>query len=105
MGPDLLDRFGAFFKQSVSYSASVETIKQDIENVNRFVDDLQKSVLQISKNIMDVNDISAENKEAIGEIVEKCESTADVAYEIQKQSEENQQMAASLDEIINKFTI
>lgn len=105
MEQDVLDGFGALAKESVNYSASVETIKQDIENVNRFVDDLQKSVIQISKNIMDVNDISAENKEAIGEIVEKCESTADVAYEIQKQSEENQQMAASLDEIIKKFTI
>lgn len=105
MEQDVLDGFGTFAKETKEYSNSVETIKQDLENIKHFVDDLQQSVLQIAKNINEVNNISSENKEAISVIVEKSESTADIACIIQSQSEENQKMAASLDEIINKFTI
>ena len=105
MEQDVLDGFGTFAKETKEYSNSVETIKQYLENIKHFVDDLQQSVLQIAKNINEVNNISSENKEAISVIVEKSESTADIACIIQSQSEENQKMAASLDEIINKFTI
>ncbi len=40
---------------------------------------------------------------AISEIVKKSEYTADIAAEIKGQSDENTQMAGSLEEIVNKF--
>ncbi len=105
MENNVLVSFEEFAIQSSDYSSSVETIKQDIQKLNGFVIELEKSIGQISENVTDVQNISAENKEAINDIVKKNESTADIAMEIQKQSEENRQMANSLDEIVHKFTI
>ena len=42
---------------------------------------------------------------AIGVIVEKSESTANIAEEIQKQSAENKQMADELGQIVNQFVL
>ena len=105
MENQVLVSFEEFAAESNEYSTSVDNIKQDIQKLNGFVEVLEKSIGQISENIMDVQNISAENKEAITEIVEKSESTADIAMEIQKQSEANKEMADSLDEIVNKFRL
>lgn len=105
MEKQVLYSFEEFAAESNEYSTSVENIKQDIQKLNGFVEVLEKSIGQISENIMDVQNISAENKEAITEIVEKSESTADIAVEIQKQSEANKVMADSLDEIVNRFRL
>lgn len=105
MENDVLENFGVFADKSNEYSASVEAIKQDIEELNRFMSNLEQSIEQISGNVEDVQQISRGNKAAIGVIVEKSESTANIALEIQKQSEENKNMADSLDEIVNKFTM
>lgn len=105
MESDVLGSFGDFASKSSDYSSSVGIIKQDIEKLNLFVGDLKASIAQISENITDVSNISAQNKYAINEIVEKSESTADIAVEIQNQSEENRQMADSLEDIVSKFTL
>lgn len=105
MENDVLANFEVFAGKSNEYSASVEAIKKDIEELNSFMNNLEQSIEQISGNIIDVQDISHGNKTAIGVIVEKSESTANIAIEIQKQAEENKSMADSLDEIVNKFTL
>ncbi len=105
MENDVLANFEVFAGKSNEYSASVEAIKKDIEELNGFMNHLEKSIGQISANVVNVQEISSGNKAAIGVIVEKSESTANIALEIQKQSEENKNMADSLDEIVNKFTL
>ena len=105
MESDVLGNFEIFAGKSSEFSVSAEAIKRDIEELNRFMGNLEQSIGEISKNILDVQDVSRGNKEAIGVIVEKSESTAAIAMGIQKQSEDNKEMADSLDEIVNKFTI
>ncbi|MBR2407431.1 MAG: methyl-accepting chemotaxis protein [Lachnospiraceae bacterium] len=105
MEKDVLANFEVFADKSNEYSVSVEAIKRDIEELNSFMENLEQSIKQISGNIENVQDISHGNKTAIGVIVEKSESTANIALEIQKQSEENKNMADSLDEIVNRFTL
>ena len=97
--------FEDFATRSSDYSSSVEKIKQDIQKLNVFVTDLEKSIEQISENIGDVQKISAENNMAINDIVQKNENTANIAVSIQTQSEENRQMADSLGDIVNKFSL
>ena len=105
MEKDVLANFEVFAGKSNEYSASVEAIQKDIEELNGFMNRLEQSIGQISGNIINVQEISHGNKAAIGVIVEKSESTANIALEIQKQSEENKEMADSLDVIVNKFTL
>ena len=105
MENDVLANFEVFADKSNEYSVSVEAIKKDIEELNGFMVNLEQSIKQISENVENVQDISHGNKAAIGVIVEKSESTANIALEIQKQSEENKNMADSLDGIVNKFTL
>lgn len=54
---------------------------------------------------MDVRNISGQNSVAINEIVRKSESTEGIAMEIQDQAEENREMADSLEDIVNGFTL
>ena len=105
MEQDVLANFEVFADKSNEYSVSVEAIKKDIEELNGFMNNLERSIEQISGNVENVQEISLGNKTAIGVIVEKSESTANIALEIQKQSEENKSMADSLDEIVNRFTL
>lgn len=105
MENDVLDSFGEFVTHSEDYTVSVEKIKQDIAQVSSFVENLEKSVGEISSNITDVNYSAKENKEAIEVIVDKSEFTSQIAHGIQKQSEENREMAERLEEIVNKFTL
>lgn len=105
MEKDVLDSFGAFATNSEDYAVSVEKIKQDIDRVSGFVGALEASVKEISNNITNVNYSAKENKTAIGVIVEKNEVTSDIAHGIQKQSEENREMAERLEDIVSSFTI
>ena len=105
MEQDVLANFEVFADKSNEYSVSVEAIQKDIEELNGFMNNLERSIEQISGNVENVQEISLGNKTAIGVIVEKSESTANIALEIQKQSEENKSMADSLDEIVNRFTL
>lgn len=105
MENDILQSFGNFAEKSNGYSLSVEEIKQEIEKLDLFVQDLEASIGEITQNIANVNDISSQNSHAIVEIVEKSESTANIAVEIQNQFEENLQMADNLESIVNQFTI
>ncbi|MBQ8798936.1 MAG: methyl-accepting chemotaxis protein [Lachnospiraceae bacterium] len=105
MENDVLENFEVFAGKSNEYSASVAAIQKDIEELNSFMKNLEQSIEQISGNILNVQDISHGNKAAIGIIVEKSESTANIAMEIQKQAEENKGMADKLDGIVNKFTL
>lgn len=105
MEGEVLESFGDFAGKSNEYSASVETIKRDIENLNNLTGNLKISIGQIFENVMDVRKISAQNNSAINEIVRKSESTAGIATDIRSQSDENTQMADGLGEIVSEFTL
>mgnify|MGYP001131200940 FL=1 len=90
---------------AISRISSVETIKRDIENLNNLTGNLKVSIGQIFENVMDVRKISAQNNNAINEIVRKSESTAGIATDIRSQSDENTQMADGLGEIVSEFTL
>ncbi len=100
---EVVDQFKDFAEKSTDYSASVNMIKEQLDGVDKAVKQLENSVRQISDNIVEVNNITNENRCAIGVIVEKNESTALIADQIQKQSEQNKELAQELDELISKF--
>lgn len=102
---DILASFESFAGKSSEYSTSAEEIKKNFEQLNSFIQELDNSINQIYENISNVKRISYENNLAVGVIVEKSERTANIATEIQKQSEENQKMADDLNEIIDKFIV
>lgn len=102
---DILVSFENFAKRSNACSNSAEDIKKDIMQLDDFIRSLESSISQIYSNIADVKNISNENGIAIGVIVEKSESTANIAEEIQKQSADNKQMADELGKIVNKFIL
>lgn len=100
---EVVDQFKDFAEKSTGYSASVNEIKEQLDRVDQAVKQLEASVTQISDSVTDVNNITNENRCAIGVIVEKNESTALIAEQIQKQSEQNKELAQELDNLIGKF--
>lgn len=102
---DILISFENFAEKSNECSGSAEDIKKEIAQLDNFLHNLEHSISQIYSNIADVKNISNENSMAIGVIVEKSESTANIAEEIQKQSAENKQMADELGQIVNQFVL
>ncbi|MEZ3429445.1 MAG: methyl-accepting chemotaxis protein [Lachnospiraceae bacterium] len=103
MESEVLESFGDLAGKSSEYSSSAEKIKQGVEELDVLIGNLKISVGQIFDNAMDVKNVSFQNSGAISEIVKKSEYTADIAAEIKGQSDENTQMAGSLEEIVNKF--
>lgn len=100
---EVVDQFKDFAQKSTGYGVSLNTVKEQLDGVNKAVKQLEDSVRQISKNINDVNNITNENRCAISVIVKKNESTALIADHIQRQSEQNKELAQELDQLIGKF--
>ena len=90
---EVVDQFKDFAEKSTGYSISVNEIKEQLDRVDQAVKQLEASVTQIADSIMDVNNITNENQSAISVIVEKNESTALIADQIQQQSEQNKKLA------------
>lgn len=102
---DVIGQFEAFSNQSAQYSQSVEHIQKVIEEINNQMTILLQSVNEIMDNMSIVQNISRVNKESILVIVDKCESTAVTANDIEQQSEENRTLSNQLKEVISKFLI
>lgn len=100
---EVVDQFKDFAEKSTGYSISVNTIKEQLDEVDEAVKQLENYVKQISENIVDVNDITNENRSAVKTLVEKNEGTSQVADIIQAQSEQNKELAKELDNLISKF--
>lgn len=100
---EVVGQFKEFADKSTSYSAAVDTIKDQLDGINEAVGQLKQSVDQISENVADVNNITDENRCAIGVIVNKNENTAQIAGVIQEQAEQNKELAKQLDSLIGKF--
>ena len=100
---DVVGQFRDFTEKSTAYSGEVAVIKEQLDSVERDVQELYQSVTQISGSMVEVTGVADENRNAMGTIVEKNERTSEIATVIQKQSEENKLLANQLEEVINKF--
>lgn len=100
---DVVVQFKGFAEKSTDYSEAVGQIKDKLDEMLAAVRSLQMSVAQISENAADVSVIMGENQTAIGTIIEKNGTTAEIAGKTQEQSMENKEMADHLGEIVGKF--
>lgn len=100
---DVVVQFKGFAEKSTDYSEAVGQIKAKLDEMLDAVRGLQTSVAQISDNAADVSVIMGENQTAIGTIIEKNETTAEIAGKTQEQSMENKEMADHLGEIVGRF--
>ena len=100
---DVVGQFRDFTEKSTAYSGEVAIIKEQLDSVERDVQELYQSVTQISGSMVEVTGVADENRNAMDTIVEKNERTSEIATVIQKQSEENKLLANQLEEVINKF--
>ena len=93
---EVVGQFKEFADKSTGYSVSVDAIREQLDGVEQSVKQLEDFVKQISENIVDVNRITDENRDAINVIVEKNETTSVIAGTIQDQSEQNKALAIRL---------
>lgn len=100
---EVVEQFKDFVDQSSSYCQEVDAIKKQLDSAENEVKLLYQFVLQISDNIENVKTITDQNRGAIETIVEKNENTSMIANLIQKQSEENRELANQLEKMIVKF--
>ena len=100
---DVVGQFKEFMEKSSHYSEAVDTIKKQLDDVAQAVNMLNQSVIQIANNMTEVKGITDENSCAINTIVEKTESTSHIADIIQKQSEQNKELAKQLGGLVDKF--
>ncbi len=100
---DVVEEFKDFMNKSTTYEQEVDSIKNQLDATEKAVQQLYEYVMQIADNMENVKCITGENQLAIDTIVEKNEGTTEVAGIIQKQSEENKELAIQLEELISKF--
>lgn len=100
---DMVVKFGEFAKQSSVYSGNVTEIRDSLSDVKAKVAVLEDSVKDIANNVKNVKQITNENLSAINGIVEKNESTSEIAGEIREQSVQNKELADRLDHILKRF--
>ena len=100
---DVVEEFKDFMNKSTTYEQEVDSIKNQLDATERAVQQLYEYVMQIADNMENVKCITGENQQAIDTIVEKNEGTTEIAGIIQKQSEENKDLAIQLEELISKF--
>ena len=98
-------RFQLFASQSVEYSKAAEEIKSEVDEINGYMNELERAFGQIADSINNVQDISNENKDAIDIITQKSEITANIAQNVQKQSEDNQKLAVQLESMVDRFFV
>lgn len=103
LADDMVMKFREFAKQSSSYSGNVTDIKDGLSKVRDDVAVLENSVKEIADNVKSVKEITKENLTAINGIVEKNESTSEIAGEIREQSVQNKELADRLDHILKRF--
>lgn len=102
---EVVDQFKDFAEKSIEYKDSVNTIKEQLDEVDTAVKNLEGYVKEISGSIVEVNNITNANRSAINTIAAKNESTSRIADMIQEQSEQNKELAQELDGLIGRFTL
>lgn len=98
-----MDKFKDFADKSLHYSENVNEIISKLMEAKGSVDALGVSFNGISEHISSVVQITNDNRCAINELVSKSEGTSEIAEDIQKQSEQNKELAERLDNVLNQF--
>ncbi len=98
-----MDKFKDFADKSLRYSENVNGIISRLMEAKESVDALGTSFNGISEHISSVVDITKENRCAINELVSKNEDTSEIAENIQRQSEQNKELAVRLDGVLSQF--
>lgn len=101
----MIAQFKEFADSSTEYNEMVNRIKTGMDDINQVLRQLEDSVTQISQNMDNVSRITEENSKAIAIIVEKNETTAQVAEGIQNQSAQNQELSGSLGSLVGRFHV
>ena len=100
---DMVGRFQNFSDRSAEYSEKVNEIINCLLEMKKSVENLEISVNEISGHIERVTKITEDNRSAINVIVDKNESTSNIASDIQNQSEQNKDVASRLESILRQF--
>lgn len=100
---DVVAQFKDFAEKSTLYSQEVDAINRQLDSAEQSVRQLSAYVIQIAEDMSNVKTITGENEMAINTIVEKNESTSLIAEAIQKQSEENRDLAQELQRLVDSF--
>ena len=100
---EVVEEFKDFTEKSTSYSNDVSSIKEQLDSVEKDVQMLYQAVTQISDGMVEVKRVSNNNSLAMETLVQKNERTTEIAAVIQKQSEENKELANRLEMVISKF--
>lgn len=101
---DVVAQFKDFAERSTGYKDSANAIKKQLDEVDASLKQLESHVGQISQNVTEVNDITDKNRSAINTIVGKNGSASQIVGMLQKQAEQNKELAQELDNLIGKFT-
>ncbi len=100
---DVSDQFKEFAEKSSVYSDDVAMIQERLGSIRSSVGDLEASVRDIADSVKDVSVITSDNRTAIGTIVDKNESTSNIATEMQHEAERNRELATRLDSLLKQF--
>lgn len=100
---DVMEQFKDFVEKSTLYSREVDEIKTKLDAADADVKELYESVMRISNNMKNAENITSENESAVDVIVGKSESISDISNLIQQQSEENRRLAKQLEAMIERF--
>ncbi|MBP5330489.1 MAG: methyl-accepting chemotaxis protein, partial [Lachnospiraceae bacterium] len=100
---DVSSQFKEFAEKSTIYSDDVASIQERLGSIKTSVGELESSVRDIANSVKDVSVITSENRSAIVTIVDKNESTSNIATEMQHQAERNKELAMQLDTILQQF--
>lgn len=102
---DIMSSINDFATNSTEYTDAVNAIKNDIDNVNSYVNQLNESVREIASNIANVTLSTKQNTEAIADIIKMNEQTSVIAQTTQQYSEENKKIAKEIEDIAKKFKL
>lgn len=100
---DVIEQFRDFVDKSTQYSLDVDSIKEELDVAESAVKNLHSSVVQISENMNNVENVSQENQSAVDNIVEKSEEISQIAIVIQKEAEENRELSNQLEQLLTRF--
>lgn len=101
---DVTGNFKEISNQTIQYNTGVGNIEKAITQINQEVKSLFDSVKHIKGNIEDVNNAAGHNESGIEIITDKNVKTAKISEEIKELSEQSSKIAASIQEIMSKFS-
>lgn len=105
MENDVADKFKEFVGIANEYGDSVEDIQKAIGEIEETSNGFVASVASIRERMDVIRAASGENEIGVGDIVNKIEHTNTTAEELQNVGKSNEDNAAAISSIVEKFTV